>query len=159
MSRDTVPTIALRPRALPSPAPPPPLRSGLVPRAHLLRRLVASRDQPVALLVAPAGYGKTTLVTEWALRDERPFTWIALADTETPDAALAAVAEVRGASRPRVVVVDDAQRADAATLTELLERARRFPIGTTLALLSRTVPGEPTGRLRAHRLIFELTAR
>ena len=35
---------------------------------------------PVVLMVAPAGYGKTTLAAEWARRDERPFSWVALGE-------------------------------------------------------------------------------
>ena len=37
---------------------------------------------PVALLVAPAGYGKTTALAEWAERDERPFAWIAIEEAD-----------------------------------------------------------------------------
>ena len=65
---------------------PPALRPGLVPRHRLVRRLIGARDLPVALLVAPAGYGKTTLLTEWDACDERPFAWVTL-DAEDNDAA------------------------------------------------------------------------
>jgi LuxR family transcriptional regulator, maltose regulon positive regulatory protein len=51
---------------------------GLVPRERLVARLADARDMPLALLVAPAGYGKTTVLTEWAERDERPFAWVAV---------------------------------------------------------------------------------
>jgi LuxR family maltose regulon positive regulatory protein len=30
------------------------------------------------LVVAPAGYGKTTLLSQWAARDSRPFAWVSL---------------------------------------------------------------------------------
>ena len=43
-------------------APTDPARSGLLPRARLVRQLAAS-DAPIALVVAPAGYGKTTLIS------------------------------------------------------------------------------------------------
>ena len=33
---------------------------------------------PLALVVAPAGYGKTTALAEWAARDPRPFAWLVL---------------------------------------------------------------------------------
>jgi LuxR family maltose regulon positive regulatory protein len=45
----------------------PPVRARFVPRERLLRRLesgVAQR-RPLGLIVAPAGYGKTTLAAEW----------------------------------------------------------------------------------------------
>ncbi|MFL5579027.1 MAG: LuxR C-terminal-related transcriptional regulator [Gemmatimonadaceae bacterium] len=166
MSPDNSSAIMLRrpervgppPHALSPSAPPPPLRGGIVPRAHLLRRLTAARETPVVLIVGPPGYGKTTLAVEWSRRDERPFTWVSLGD-DASDAALRAVADARLCERPHVIVVDDAQRADADVTRRLLDTARRFPRGTALALLSRTVPGEPNARLRAHRLVLEISAR
>ena len=32
---------------------------------------------PLVLAVAPAGFGKTTMLSEWAERDARPFAWVA----------------------------------------------------------------------------------
>jgi LuxR family maltose regulon positive regulatory protein len=43
---------------------------------------MGSPQVPVALVVAPAGYGKTSLLTEWAERDERPFAWIAIEEAD-----------------------------------------------------------------------------
>ena len=62
---------------LPSWFTPPPVRAGIVPRTALLRRLLQAEEQAVAL-VAPAGYGKTTLLAQWAARDRRPFAWLRL---------------------------------------------------------------------------------
>jgi LuxR family transcriptional regulator, maltose regulon positive regulatory protein len=56
---------------------PPPKRAGLVPRRRLIAQLMGARDVPLALLAAPAGYGKTTLLSQWADRDKRPFAWVA----------------------------------------------------------------------------------
>src|SRR4051812_4108015 len=71
----------------PAGAPPrPPFRPGLVARARLVARLAAGRDAPLVLMVAPAGYGKTTTLAEWAEQDERPFAWITLGH-EAVDAA------------------------------------------------------------------------
>src|SRR5215218_5386308 len=66
----------LRPRSPLAGAPEraPVLRAGMVPRARLARRLLGCRERPVAIVTAPAGYGKTTLLADWARRDERPFT-------------------------------------------------------------------------------------
>jgi LuxR family maltose regulon positive regulatory protein len=36
----------------------------------------------VALVLAPAGYGKTTLLADWAAADDRPFAWVRLSATE-----------------------------------------------------------------------------
>jgi LuxR family maltose regulon positive regulatory protein len=51
---------------------------GLVPRPHLVGRLNAARGAPLVMLVAPAGYGKTALLAQWAAQDERPFAWVSL---------------------------------------------------------------------------------
>jgi len=42
------------------------------------------RDVPVAAVIAPAGYGKTTLLSEWAEHDDRPFAWVTV-DGDEPD--------------------------------------------------------------------------
>jgi LuxR family maltose regulon positive regulatory protein len=49
-----------------------------VPRAVLLDHLEASTRTPVAAVLAPPGYGKTTLLAQWAARDPRPFGWLTL---------------------------------------------------------------------------------
>lgn len=54
----------------------------LVRRPQLVRRLIAARSASLALVVAPAGYGKTSLLVEWDDRDERPFAWLALDDAD-----------------------------------------------------------------------------
>jgi LuxR family maltose regulon positive regulatory protein len=33
---------------------------------------------PTVTVVAPAGYGKTTLLALWAAADDRPFAWLSL---------------------------------------------------------------------------------
>jgi ATP/maltotriose-dependent transcriptional regulator MalT len=45
----------------------PPPRSGVVPRPHLLERLDdgLSARRKLTLVSAPAGFGKSTLVSEW----------------------------------------------------------------------------------------------
>jgi LuxR family maltose regulon positive regulatory protein len=50
---------------------------GLVSRTALVNRLRAAPTPSVVLITAPAGFGKTTVLAQWAVRDERPFVWIA----------------------------------------------------------------------------------
>jgi LuxR family maltose regulon positive regulatory protein len=57
---------------------PAPLREGLVPRQRLVRSLMDAPELSVALVVAPAGYGKTTVLSEWEACDGRPFAWVKL---------------------------------------------------------------------------------
>jgi LuxR family transcriptional regulator, maltose regulon positive regulatory protein len=56
--------------------PPGPPRS--VPRTALVNRLRAAGAFPLVLVTAPAGYGKTTLLSQWAARDARPFAWVSV---------------------------------------------------------------------------------
>lgn len=56
----------------------PPVPGGFVPRPELVGRLVTARDAGLALITAPAGYGKSTLLAQWAQCDERPFVAITL---------------------------------------------------------------------------------
>ena len=55
----------------------PSARPGTLARPDAIGRLCAS-TLPFATVVAPAGYGKTTLLAKWAEADPRPFAWIAL---------------------------------------------------------------------------------
>jgi LuxR family transcriptional regulator, maltose regulon positive regulatory protein len=73
-------------------APPGPTvdRPWLVHRRHLVRRLLDARDARVVLITAGAGYGKTTLLTQWAAADERPFAWVPLEDSDNDPYALVA---------------------------------------------------------------------
>ena len=65
----------------------PPPRHDLVARPRLREKLDRSlRDgHPLTLVSAPAGYGKTTLVSAWLSDAKQPFTWFALdADDNDP---------------------------------------------------------------------------
>ena len=56
----------------------PPRRLGTVNRPALVDRLIDSGTIPMIAIVAPAGYGKTTLLSDWAERDGRPFAWVSV---------------------------------------------------------------------------------
>ncbi len=56
----------------------PPTRRTLVPRPRLLDRLNESADGRLTLVSAPAGFGKTTLVSEWVATGGRPVAWLSL---------------------------------------------------------------------------------
>ena len=49
-----------------------------VRRGRLLELLEASSRTPVAAILAPPGYGKTTLLAQWAARDPRAFGWLTI---------------------------------------------------------------------------------
>jgi LuxR family maltose regulon positive regulatory protein len=58
----------------------PPPHPNLVRRSRLIERLAAGlyRNYKLTLVSAPAGFGKTTLVTEWVVGDAREVAWISL---------------------------------------------------------------------------------
>jgi LuxR family maltose regulon positive regulatory protein len=56
----------------------PDVRSGVASRTGLVNRLRGERSLRIATVVAAAGYGKTTLLAQWAERDERPFAWLSV---------------------------------------------------------------------------------
>lgn len=69
--------------------------AGLVARPRLLSRLREGSGSHVALLSAPAGYGKTTLLSELADGDDRPVGWLTLDDRDNDTALfLASLVEV-----------------------------------------------------------------
>jgi LuxR family transcriptional regulator, maltose regulon positive regulatory protein len=53
----------------------PHVREGVVARPRLIGRLEAVRDRPVVAVVAPAGYGKSTLLAQIAAGASAPVAW------------------------------------------------------------------------------------
>ena len=60
----------------------PPVPHDLVAREQLLDRLNSRLNRPMSLICAPAGYGKSTLVSEWLEHCSLPFAWLSLNETE-----------------------------------------------------------------------------
>ena len=62
----------------------PPLRPGWVARPRLLAKLEAKPHTKLILVSAPAGYGKTTLVTTW-LRQQADVAicWLSLDEDDS----------------------------------------------------------------------------
>jgi LuxR family maltose regulon positive regulatory protein len=67
---------------------PPPPRTGLLRRDALIDRLVASSDVPVVAVVAPAGYGKSTLLAQWSESDPRHFAWLSIDERDNDPSVL-----------------------------------------------------------------------
>ncbi|MEZ4594244.1 MAG: LuxR C-terminal-related transcriptional regulator [Chloroflexota bacterium] len=56
----------------------PRTRPFLVPRRHLIEKLNQGLHRKLTLISAPAGFGKTTLVSEWIAEEEWPTAWLSL---------------------------------------------------------------------------------
>ncbi len=55
----------------------PPTRSSVV-RSRLIERLNEGLDRKLTLISASAGFGKTTLISEWVVGCDRPVAWLSL---------------------------------------------------------------------------------
>ena len=56
----------------------PLVRPGTVRRPSLIERLAKSDRGPIVSVVAPAGYGKTTLLSQWAEGNGQAFAWVSV---------------------------------------------------------------------------------
>src|SRR3954452_6427748 len=65
-------------------------RDGLITRTRLLDALAAAPDRAsLILLTAPAGYGKTTVLSQWAAEDPREFAWVTVDEADEDPVRLA----------------------------------------------------------------------
>jgi LuxR family maltose regulon positive regulatory protein len=65
-------------------------RDGLIARTRLLEALAASPERVSLFLVtAPAGYGKTTALSQWAAEDSREFAWVTVDEADGDPVRLA----------------------------------------------------------------------
>ncbi|MFE9958490.1 LuxR C-terminal-related transcriptional regulator [Micromonospora sp. NPDC005299] len=143
-----VPLLASRlaPAALPEP---------VLVRPRLLDRLDQGAAGPVTLVLAPAGWGKTTLLAGWAraVRAEPPPAWVTVEEGDTGErlwaylaAALRAAAEGVPDEGPRPPVPDGPPRPDQLELLAAALAARERPVLLVLDDLHRvTDPAALTG--------------
>ena len=64
----------------------PPLRRKVVSRSRLFERLNKGLHSKLTLISAPAGFGKTTLLSAWLARCERPVAWLSLDERDNDPA-------------------------------------------------------------------------
>ena len=60
----------------------PPATADHIHRPQLLERLERNRQRPLSLVSAPAGYGKTTLVSCWLEASDTPGAWVSLDEND-----------------------------------------------------------------------------
>ena len=79
----------------------PLVRPGTVRRSPLLERLAQGDQHPIVSVVAPAGYGKTTLLSQWAESNGQAFAWVSVDEGDNdPKVLLRYVAEALDAVKP-----------------------------------------------------------
>ncbi|MEU4559483.1 LuxR C-terminal-related transcriptional regulator [Actinoplanes sp. NPDC023936] len=96
---------------------PPLVRAGTVRRSSLLELLVDADAQRIVSVVAPAGYGKTTLLSQWADRGNHTFAWVSVDEADNdPKVLLTYVAEALNAVEPLSPRVFDALTSPASSI-------------------------------------------
>jgi LuxR family maltose regulon positive regulatory protein len=114
----------------------PSARSGVVTRPRLLERLQGTLGHPLLLVSAPAGFGKTTAVSEW-VRDNRPAfptAWLSLEATENEPARFWDY--LIGALRTQHPTIGE-------TALKFLRSPQPIPIESTLTALINELAGIP----------------
>ncbi|HEY8537082.1 MAG TPA: hypothetical protein VIL25_11550, partial [Vicinamibacterales bacterium] len=75
-----------------------------VRRARLLTRLLEC--PPFVAIVAPAGYGKTALLSDWSAADPRAFAWVTLhRSLDDPNSLLRSVTRALATAPERELVL------------------------------------------------------
>ena len=101
----------------------------------LTERLAQADLPPIVLVVAPSGFGKTTLLSQWAERDGLPFAWVALDEADNdPKVLLSRIAQVLDAVEPIDRRVFDALTSAGSSIPGLVVPR----LGS--AMMSRTSP-------------------
>src|SRR5262252_6306969 len=79
----------------------PPIRPGSIRRSSLIKQLVDGDPCPIVSVVAPPGYGKTTLLSQWAEANGQAFAWVSVDQADNdPKVLLSYVAEALDAVEP-----------------------------------------------------------
>jgi len=95
----------------------PVLRPGTVRRSLLIERLAHGDPRPIVSVVAPPGYGKTTLLSQWAERNGQAFAWVLVDEADNdPKVLLSYVAEALDAVEPIDRRVFDALASPASSV-------------------------------------------
>src|SRR5919199_1799182 len=119
----------------------PPSRPNVVLRSRLSEQLNAGLHHKLTLISAPAGFGKTTLVSEWVATCGRPIAWLSLDERDSDPtrfltylvAALQAIVPNIGAAVMAVLQSPQPPPAEAL-LTALLNDLTAIPNTILLVL-------------------------
>jgi LuxR family maltose regulon positive regulatory protein len=106
-----------------------------IPRTGLVHRLTTSSKTPIVGIFAGAGYGKTTLLAQWADADPRPFAWVSLDQRDNdPVVLLTYIAAALDRVEPQPPAVFEALSTPGAGVETVLTPR------LTMALSSRSSP-------------------
>ena len=128
----------------------PPVRPELVSRPRLIERLNAGLHRKLTLISAPAGFGKTTLLSEWIYRrggmtPPLPVAWLSLDQGDNDPARFLAYF---------IAALQTVQAGTGETALAMLRSSQPPPIESLLTGLINEIAetpstGDPSGRLFA----------
>ncbi|MFL5755316.1 MAG: LuxR C-terminal-related transcriptional regulator [Chloroflexota bacterium] len=165
----------------------PHLRDGTIRRPRLTSILCDARPA-LALIIAPPGFGKSSLLADWADLDPRAFAWVSIDDLDDDPVVLwsyvgRAIADaagdaanvgvptgdidpvgallrgLAGIDREIVLVLDDFHRISSEpALRSVMRFVEGAPRTVQVVIASRTDPPFPVARLRASGDLLEIRA-
>src|SRR3984957_20700413 len=95
----------------------PMVRRGTVDRSVLIERLRRDDRRPIVSVVAPPGYGKTTVLAQWAERNGQSFAWVSVDERDNdPKVLLSYGAEALDGVQPVGERVCDALASPASSV-------------------------------------------
>ena len=93
------------------------LRPGIVDRPLVLGRLTRGDYRPIVSVVAPPGYGKSTVLSQWAENSGQPFAWVTVEESDNdPKMLLTYVAQALDEIEPIDGRVFDALGSSASSV-------------------------------------------
>lgn len=142
-----------------------------ISRPRLLEALNHQPIPPIIVVVAPAGYGKTTLISQWTEMRSTPAAWVRLgSEHNTPhrflhgvlqaigrqpdappslDTALESIRRLATCQPGSVVVLDDFHVIENPEVHQMAsELVAGLPAGLHLVIMSRAMPPLPLARRR-----------
>ncbi|HSP73177.1 MAG TPA: LuxR C-terminal-related transcriptional regulator, partial [Gaiellaceae bacterium] len=168
---------------------PPRAAPGTLPRPRLVHLLDEGAGRPLTVVVAPAGFGKTTLLAQWAAACSLPVAWVSLDERdrdpfrlwahvgaslaaavpelmpltgpEVPlDTLIPRLAEAVAAGAPSALVLDDYHRLGrGASDATLRWFAEQAAPALRVVLSARVPPPFPLGLMRARGELLEIGPR
>jgi LuxR family transcriptional regulator, maltose regulon positive regulatory protein len=135
----------------------------MVRRSSLIDRLTMPGSCPIVAVVAPAGYGKTTLLSQWAERSGQAFAWVSLDEPDNDpkvlltyiaealdevepidgrvfDALVSPASSVPGSILPRLGAAFSSMRAPVVLVLDDVHVLHSLECRTALSMLADHVP-------------------